>query len=60
MIKQIENPNPLGNPQLLICDNCGEGVGIIESPTEEQSASIQEFKDLHEDCLKPKHEGLEI
>lgn len=60
MIKQIDNPNPLGNPQILVCDNCGEGVGLVENPTEEQLASIQEFKDVHEVCSKETNPNLDI
>ena len=60
MIKQIENPNPTGQPELLICDNCGEGLGLSDNPDEKLKEYIKDFKQVHKDCEKPKHDLSDI
>ena len=57
MIKQIANLNLVSdNPKMLLCDNCGEGLGINDSPDEKLQEYIKDFKKFHKDCKKSKHD----
>ena len=35
----------------LICDNCGEGIGL----NTKDKIAVENFKEFHKNCQKPKH-----
>lgn len=43
------------NTKLLICDNCGQGLGITDNPDAKLNQHIEDLEAEHKNCPKPKH-----
>lgn len=45
-----------GEEDFLMCDNCGEGIGLN---TDDKKA-LDDFEKIHKNCDKPKNKNLKL